>query len=54
MASSPEDLDEGVNKFLNSRAEGPLDQPSPADFRALIEQFDREWVINLGASNKLT
>ena len=54
MASSPEDLDEGVNKFLNSRAEGPLDQPSPADFRALTEQFDCEWINNLSASYKLT
>jgi hypothetical protein len=49
--SSPDSFDEDLAKFLNARDEGSVDQPSPSDFRALIERFDREWVNNLHNSH---
>jgi hypothetical protein len=51
-ASSPDGLDEDLAKFLNSREEGWVDQPSPSDFRALIERLNREWVTRLYTSDK--
>jgi hypothetical protein len=46
-ASSPQVTERHLRQFLNEGGLGYLDQPSAADFRALVEHFDREWVTNL-------
>jgi hypothetical protein len=47
--SLPQMTEHHLGQFLNEGGSAYLNQPSAADFRALVEHFDREWVMNLNS-----
>jgi hypothetical protein len=51
-ASSPEKADQRLSRFLRCSDGDGLDQPDISTYRAIVEQFDREWLSHPDGDSK--